>query len=78
MPYSSPEEAFWDILCSAAPLLKLVFVMNSILVGLLLVSVPFLTAGSESFYVAIFGASFIALTFLCSGLVLFVCKQRVN
>lgn len=78
MSYSSTDEAFWDIICSVAPLLKLVFVMNSILVGLLLVSAPFLTIGSDSFYVAIFGAGFITLTFLCTGLVLLLCQRRVE
>jgi multisubunit Na+/H+ antiporter MnhE subunit len=70
------KETFWNVLCGALPLFKLLFGANVVLVVLLLMMAPFVERGSPAYYVSVMSLVVLVLSLLGSGAVIRHCGKR--
>lgn len=70
------KERFWDIVCGAYPAIVVLFALNITLLAFLLISFPFVTPGSGTFYVILFAGSVILVSLVGLVSVIRVCRSR--
>lgn len=70
------DERFWEIVCGAYPAIVVLFVLNVTLLVFLVISFPFITPGSGSYYVTLFAGAVIVVSLVGLVSVIRVCRSR--
>ena len=67
---------FWEITCTATPVLRFLFTAAVVLVVVTLIAVPGVQTGSETYYIVIANLVILTPLLIASGATIWYCSRR--